>query len=61
MPEYHNDKSASDITALVSGKTISKVEHVDDRMNSVIRFVFTDGSILELEYDWMYEWEVKGE
>lgn len=58
MPEYHNDKSASEITALLSGKVLERVEHVDDRENSIVRFVFTDGTMLELEYDWMYEWKV---
>lgn len=59
MPDYHNDTSAIVISTLLSGKTLERVEHVEDRMNSIIRFIFTDGTVLELEYDWMYGWEVK--
>ena len=60
MKEWIRTNVSAELTEATTGKTIEKV--IDDDGNGMddwIQFVFTDGSVLRIRYDWIYEWELE--
>ena len=49
--------SGEEITSNIVGKTVAKCEVLDEGIDSVLQFEFTDRTILRFRYDWIYEWE----
>ena len=54
-----NPNDIAELARLISGKTIAGVLSDRDGMNDRLIFVFTDGTMLELEYDYIYEYEMR--
>jgi hypothetical protein len=52
--------SGKEITEVVKGKIVESVETPDDtkEQNDVLDIKFSDGSVLRLQYDWIYDWEL---
>lgn len=55
LPDIANPENLQRIV----GKTIAAVTEPDDSMDSIIRLTFTDGSQLDVRYDWIYEFIYK--
>ena len=58
MKDFSRNHSSKEITGLIEGKMIARCEHVEEHGDTILQFVFMDGSVLRLRYDWIYEWEV---
>ena len=54
-----NPNDITELNDLVSGKTIASVSSDRAGMNDHLIFEFTDGSVLEIEYDYIYEYDLK--
>ena len=54
-----NPNDVTEMNDLVSGKTIASILSDREGMNDRLIFVFTDGSSMEIEYDYIYEYGVK--
>ena len=54
-----NPNDVTELDALITGKTVASVLSNRDGMNDRLVFVFTDGSTLELEYDYIYGYEIR--
>ena len=59
MKEYYEYTSPAEITKLVADKVVQDISSVDRYPNEHLTFTFTDGSTLEFEYDYMYEWRYR--
>jgi hypothetical protein len=46
------------MAAQIKGKTIKTMGMEESRMDNFLVFKFTDGSILRLRFDYLYDWEV---
>ena|GEM_PF-4182245 len=53
--DWHIPLAGEELTETISGKTVDKCEVNHHRLT----FRFTDGSVLHIEYDWIYEWELQ--
>ena len=42
----------------MKGKTVASVDIDDAGMEEFLLFHFTDGSVLRIRYDYLYEWEL---
>lgn len=52
-----NPTSVEKLSEIVSGKTIASI--IDEQeYDDFIVIAFTDGTVLRIRYDWVYEWEV---
>ena len=59
MPEF-TFKSGGELTGVVTGKTIDRVETPEDNyIDDYLIFYFRDGTSLHIKYDYLYEWELK--
>ena len=54
-----NPNDVTELDALITGKTVASVLSNREAMNDRLIFVFTDGSMLELEYDYIYGYEMR--
>lgn len=61
MNNFNPNPDTSDIemTEAVNGKTITRVETKSEQSDSWLVFHFTDGTSLNIRYDWIYGWNVK--
>ena len=46
------------LAELLKGKTIKHVLQYSRFQDNYLAFVFTDGTSLEIRYDWLYGWEL---
>ena len=46
------------LAELLKGKTIKNILQYSRFQDDFLTFVFTDGTSLEIRYDWLYEWEL---
>lgn len=53
--DWHPLSVGEELTEALNGKTVDKCEVNHYRLD----FKFTDGSVLCIEYDWIYEWELQ--
>jgi hypothetical protein len=49
--------SGEEITKVIAGKTVAEV--ITSNENRDLVFVFTDSTKLRIEYDWIYQWELR--
>jgi hypothetical protein len=56
VPEFADYQSGAEITNIVRGLSINRIDVVDDRMDRILRIHLADGSVLEFTYEWIYEW-----
>ena len=54
-----NPNDVTELARLISGKVIAEVLSDREGMNDRLVFVFADGSMLELEYDYIYAYEMR--
>ncbi len=52
-------KSGTPITKEIAGKVVFSCQVIDEGQDNILQFTFTDGSVLRLRYDWIYEWEIQ--
>jgi len=57
--EDFNWASGENITKAIAGKTVVKVENLDEGQDSILQFDFSDDFVLRFRYDWIYEWEIR--
>ncbi|HEA67195.1 hypothetical protein LCGC14_2658840 [marine sediment metagenome] len=57
--EFHYE-SDIEIHPLIKGKTIKKFGLDEDRTDDYMVFEFTDGAVLRIRYDYIYEWWMEG-
>jgi hypothetical protein len=43
------------LSMLMNGETVISIQDYDDCRNNAISIIFSDGSRLIIEYDWIYE------
>ena len=55
-----SDEDRVGIEEKIRGKTIRSFVTHDDHGEDWFSIIFTDGSILSVRYDWVYEWEYIG-
>lgn len=56
MNDFIEDKSGEDITAAIAGKQIASVKVIEDRADTYLEFLFTDGTRLVFHYDYIDKW-----
>ena len=59
MPIDFNPNNVTELNDLISGKTIASILTDRDGINDRLIFVFTDGSMLELEYEYIYQFDIR--
>jgi len=59
MATDFNPNDITELSELIRGKTISSVSSDREGMNDRLIFNFTDGSMLELEYEYIYQFDIR--
>jgi hypothetical protein len=54
-----SEKKLAEMTSLVFGKTIVKIEDYDNSGRDYLVFTFSDDTELRIRYDWIYDWELR--
>lgn len=49
-------ESGVSITEAIQGKTVASCEVLDEGADNILQFTFSDGTVLRIRYDWIYEW-----